>query len=98
MPEAYKLEARPVLFAEGKFEGELKAVTFVAASPNDLKSWSAINCGQFARFFRDYVPSDLADGMVGALRMGQCVTFPGTYTSSDFGSRFVYVHNGIPVT
>jgi hypothetical protein len=95
--ETYKLAATPCLFPEGKFEGELRGITFTATSPSDTKHWFTVNCGQFKEIFSKLTSVQLAEEMIASLNHGDYVEFPGSYQAHQFDGGFAYVHNGIPV-
>ena len=103
MTEAYKLAAKPFLFPEGEFQGNLKGVTFVVTSPSDTKQWFTINCGQFSGCFgklMPLLPRQLVKEIVAALINGDEVEFPSLYQEPQFDRGFAYetspVHFELP--
>jgi hypothetical protein len=86
----YKLSAKPSLFSEGEFKGELRGVAFIATSSTETMEWFTINCGQFERAFSMLMPHKFATEMVVTLTRGEDIEFPGLYEQEQFGCGFNY--------
>jgi hypothetical protein len=70
------------------FEGQLKSVAFVAASPAETIRWFVVNCGQLQQAFSQFLPDEAAEAIVEALSRGETVQFPGLYHREQFSSGF----------
>jgi hypothetical protein len=88
MAALYKLHATPSLISEGKYRGELRGVTFVATSVNEIQSWFTINCGQLESAFKAIISPRIAEEMVERLYHGDEIEFPGRYELAQFGKGF----------
>ncbi|NYF91488.1 hypothetical protein HDF08_003590 [Edaphobacter lichenicola] len=86
----YKLSAKPSLFFEGEFKGELRGVAFLATCSTETMQWFSINCGQFERAFSMLMPRRFATEMVDTLTRGEDIEFPGLYEQEQFGCGFHY--------
>jgi len=88
MAAMYKLQATPSLIPEGKYRGELRGVTFVATSDDDMQMWFTINCGQLEGAFEALTSHSTAEEMVERLTHGDDVVFPGRYEPEQFNRGF----------
>jgi hypothetical protein len=76
MSEKYSITAKPVLYAEGEYQGKLKGITK--------------NCGHFEHAFTRLLPPDQATSILHSLTHGQEVTFPGDYEVHQFADGFMF--------
>jgi hypothetical protein len=90
MSEKYSITAKPVLYAEGEYQGKLKGITFVASHPSDTREWFTKNCGHFEHAFTRLLPPDQATSILHSLTHGQEVTFPGDYEVHQFADGFMF--------
>jgi len=88
MASLYKLHATPSLISDGKYRGELRGVSFVATSTNDIQSWFTMNCGQFKSAFESITTHRMAEEMVERLYHGEEIEFPGRYEAAQFRRGF----------
>jgi hypothetical protein len=90
MTGTFTLTAKPSLFSEGQFEGELRSVEFIASSTTETVQWHVVNCGQLEKAFSKLIRQRLATEAVETLARGEDVEFPGSYRKHQLDGGFHY--------